>query len=85
VIGGYVYRGSRIPGMVGRYVYGDHISRRIWSFTWSGETNGVPQVCDTYDLTDLSPAGDITSFGEDAAGELYVATLQGIIYRIDPR
>jgi len=84
VIGGYVYRGSAIPEMVGRYIYGDHVSRRLWSFTWSGESNGVAQICDTYDLTGLTPAGDITSFGEDAAGEIYLATLNGIIYRIDP-
>jgi glucose/arabinose dehydrogenase len=84
VIGGYVYRGTSLPGMAGRYVYGDYASRTIWTFVYQGETDGVGQICDAHELSALSPAGDITSFGEDLAGELYVVTLQGIVYRIDP-
>jgi glucose/arabinose dehydrogenase len=84
VIGGYVYRGSAIPGMASRYVYGDYGSRWIWSFVYAGEENGQPQICDEYRLESLVPSGDITSFGEDLAGELYVLTLQGTLYRIDP-
>jgi hypothetical protein len=71
--------------MVGRYVYGDHASRDIWTFTYSGESGGVPQICDEYELTGLTPGGNITSFGEDAAGELYVVTMNGFVYRIDPQ
>jgi glucose/arabinose dehydrogenase len=83
IIGGYVYRGAAIPGMVGRYVYGDHISRKLWTFTYAGESGGQPTVCDEAELP-VTPAGDITSFGEDAAGELYLLTLNGIVYRLDP-
>jgi glucose/arabinose dehydrogenase len=84
VIGGYVYRGARIPGLVGRYVYGDYASRRMYSFVYAGEENGQPQVCDVHPLSSLTPGGDISSFGEDLAGELYVVTLQGTVYRIEP-
>ncbi|MCG8556780.1 MAG: PQQ-dependent sugar dehydrogenase [Proteobacteria bacterium] len=86
ITGGYVYRGS-IPGMAGRYVYGDFGSRRIWSFVWRGETNGVAEICDEVELTqDLQTSNlvGISSFGEDADGELYVVDFGGSIVRIDP-
>lgn len=79
VIGGYVYRGSAIPSLVGRYVYGGYNTRAIWSFTWDGSG-----ICDEYELTDdLATGGDITSFGEDADGELYVVAYNGRVFRID--
>ena len=84
MIGGYVYRGSKIPAMVGRYVYGDYGSRRIWTFTYSGENAGQPTVCDEAELTALKPPSGIVAFGEDQAGELYVLGAQGVVYRIDP-
>lgn len=84
--GGYVYRGTRIPGMVGRYIYADTYTRKISSFVFKGETNGQPEVCDAAELTDLTTAGGVlVSFGQDLAGELYVVTQNpGTIYRIDP-
>jgi hypothetical protein len=87
ITGGYVYRGTAIPNMVGRYIYGDFKSNRFGTLTYSGETGGQPQVCDQYDITDdlAKPqnAGGVVSFGEDANGEVYVLTIYGGIYRID--
>ena len=85
VIGGYVYRGMAIPGLVGRYLYGDFCSRRIRSFVWDGS-----MAVGELDLSDAleSPAkiAALSSFGEDAHGELYVCDLGGgIVYRIDPQ
>ncbi|MEW5850185.1 MAG: PQQ-dependent sugar dehydrogenase [Myxococcota bacterium] len=79
VTGGYVYRGS-IPGLRGRYFYGDYCSGLIWSFTYA---NG--QATDVVDHSaDLSSFGlSIASFGQDNNGEVYVVTLSGNIYRID--
>jgi hypothetical protein len=80
-----VYRGSKIPGMVGRYVYADSYSKKISSFVYKSETAGKPDICDAADLTGLNAAGNVVSFGQDLAGELYVVTQgPGTIARIDP-
>ncbi len=84
VIGGYVYRGTRLPGLVGRYLYGDFCSNRIWSFVRDG-ARLTSQVELTDDLDPTHALGGITSFGEDAAGELYVVDgPTGLVFRIDP-
>jgi glucose/arabinose dehydrogenase len=83
VTGGYVYRGTRIPNLVGTYLYGDYCSGKIWYFTLDA---GV--VTKTGELTsDLVPRVvelPISSFGEDASGELYVVAYDGAVFRIDP-
>jgi glucose/arabinose dehydrogenase len=83
VIGGYVYRGEAMPALAGRYLYADFCSTRIWSFVRDGGT-----VASALELTDdLDPAhtlGNVTSFGEDAAGELYIVDGNGLVFRIDP-
>ncbi len=84
VIGGYVYRGTAIPGLVGRYLYGDLCSNRIRSFVWNGSA-----ATSELELTDVlassTTVGGTVSFAEDLNGELYVCALSGTIYRIDPR
>jgi glucose/arabinose dehydrogenase len=81
IVGGYVYRGSAISGLQGWYLYGDNGSNRVWAFVWDG--NGRCNDS-TADLTSqLSLSGDLTSFGEDANGELYMTTITGNLYRID--
>ncbi len=84
VIGGYVYRGTRIPGLVGRYLYADFCSNRIWSFVRDG-ARLTSQVELTDDLDPTHALGGVTSFGEDAAGELYVVDgPTGLVFRVDP-
>lgn len=83
VTGGYVYRGEAIPGLDGWYLYGDFCTNRVWAMRWEG---GV--VLDHRDLTeDLDPEGVIeglASFGEDAAGEIYVVSRRsGTIHRVE--
>lgn len=75
VTGGYVYRGSEFPALQGIYLYADYCSGVIWGMT--GADAGSPEV-EVLLNTDLS----IASFGEDAAGELYVLDLSGGIYHI---
>jgi glucose/arabinose dehydrogenase len=72
ITGGYVYRGSHIPDIQGTYLFGDYCS---------GEVMGVVQGKVT---VLLSTSMHISSFGEDAAGELYVVDHGGGIYRIAP-
>ncbi len=70
ITGGYVYRGTQIPALAGSYVYGDYCSGEI--FRLSGATQEVM----------LDTAINISSFGEDGAGELYVTALSGQLYKI---
>jgi glucose/arabinose dehydrogenase len=78
VTGGYVYRGGLLPDMVGRYLYADYCAGWIRSFRYSG---GV--AVDPRDHSgDLGTLSQIVSFGEDAAGELYIVRLTGAIYRL---
>jgi glucose/arabinose dehydrogenase len=83
VIGGYVYRGSAIPDLQGKYIFADYGSARFWSLTPNG-TNTVPAQEIT---SQLDPAPKLitqpTSFGEDAAGEIYICDYaDGEIYKI---
>ncbi|MBD3297792.1 MAG: glucose dehydrogenase [candidate division Zixibacteria bacterium] len=81
VTGGYVYRGCSAPELDGQYLFGDYCSARIWAITHDGTT-----ATDTTELTaDLNPGGDIgllSSFGEDAAGDLYIVDLGGEVFKI---
>ncbi|HZQ67190.1 MAG TPA: PQQ-dependent sugar dehydrogenase [Terriglobales bacterium] len=64
VIGGFVYRGSAVPGLRGAYVFGDYLSGTIW---------GLKQSSGTWTRVQLLSSGKIISgFGQDTAGELYL-------------
>lgn len=78
VTGGYVYRGGRTPALQGRYVVGDYCSGRIW-LVWNEGARQDPQWRQT-ELADTDL--NISSFGEDGTGELYVLDLEGSIYRM---
>jgi glucose/arabinose dehydrogenase len=73
ITGGFVYRGSAVPALYGRYVYGDYCSGLIWSLDAKG---GQPA------LLALPPVKELSSFGEDANGELYVTSLDGRVLRV---
>ena len=76
VTGGYRYRGVAYPSLSGYYLYADYCSGRIWGAVRSA--NGTWTTSQLLD-TDLN----ISTFGEDQAGELYLASLgTGVIYRI---
>ena len=72
ITGGYVYRGCSIPDLRGTYFFGDFCSGRIWSLRYSGST--VTELRDrTSELVpNVGRINEISSFGEDARGELYV-------------
>ena len=78
IIGGYVYRGSLASALIGRYLYADLCSGFLRSFVWSGG------VTDQMDLTaELGAHAGVTSFGEDARGELYLVVGSGNVYRFE--
>jgi len=81
--GGYVYRGGAIPALRGTYFYGDYCTNRIWTFNWKdGMLEAEGELTNDLESTGMLQA--MSSFGEDAAGELYVVDLAGTIFRIDP-
>jgi glucose/arabinose dehydrogenase len=80
ITGGYVYRGSAIPALRGRYLFADFCEGWVRSFVMEGG-----EATDVRDLSDeLAPGGNIVSFGRDGAGELYIVVQSGEIYRIVP-
>jgi glucose/arabinose dehydrogenase len=83
VIGGYVYRGTRIPGLRGTYIYSDYCSGNFGSLRMqAGQPTELRDITQDINPGDLSL---ITSFGVDNGGEMYVLTqLPGGLYRIDP-
>ena len=74
ITGGYRYRGSQFPGVVGTYFYADFCSGRIWGATQNGGQWTTTQLLDT--------ALNISTFGEDETGELYLAHLGGALHRL---
>lgn len=71
VIGGHVYRGTKMPEMTGRYVWADWSERQIKTFVYDGEDAGQAKICDEYD-TGLVVSEKVRSFAEDLDGEIYV-------------
>jgi glucose/arabinose dehydrogenase len=74
LIGGYVYRGTKAPSLQGIYFMGDYCSGAVWGLKQAGGSWQSQQLTAT--------SFKITSFGEDQAGELYLADANGGIYQI---
>lgn len=75
ITGGYVYRGAQFQDLAGVYLYGDYCSGKIWGLTPDGASWRNAEL--------LASGLNISSFGEDEAGELYVTDLRGgDVYRI---
>ena len=78
VTGGVVVRDPRLPGLRGRYVWGDFCDGRIESARLSrGRARSVRNTALQVD--------SLSSFGEDAQGRVYVTSLEGPVYRIVSR
>jgi glucose/arabinose dehydrogenase len=77
VTGGYVYRGRRISGLVGAYVFGDLCLGRL-------EAIRVDDGGEVRRRVFGPTVAGLSSFGEDAQGELYAMSLGGALYRIAP-
>ena len=82
VVGGYVYRGCRMPNFQGTYFYGDYCAGTVLSFVQAG---GVATNHQNW-TTQLGSAllFDLTSFGDDAQGELFITDRDGLVYAVVP-
>jgi hypothetical protein len=78
VTGGYVVRDRSLPTLYGRYLYGDFCNGDLHSFT------AKPGVKATDDRSFGLQVPSLSSFGEDAAGHVYAASLEGPVYRLVP-
>ena len=77
IVGGYVYRGSKYSRLNGAYFYADDCSGRIWAMDAGAALRGTARTKQVLDTSLM-----VSSFGEDASGELYVCDLSGTIYRL---
>ena len=75
VIGGYVYRGSEVPSLRGRYIYGD-LCGGVWSVRLK-HGKGVERRREPF-----NPPGLLASFGESVDGELLIVSFDGHVYRV---
>lgn len=89
VIGGYVYRGP-VASLTGSYIFGDFISGNIWSVPYASLVTGSTLASSSYERRNLDLAPDagtinqLASFGEDAAGNLFIVDLDGEIFMVTP-
>jgi glucose/arabinose dehydrogenase len=72
ITGGYVYRGTKLPALRGRYLFGDYCTGTVWSLPARGGRARAEPV----------KVESLTSFGESLAGELYLVSASGIVYRL---
>ncbi len=70
VTGGFVYRGEKHPLLIGSYLFADFASGRVWGLRVNGKTVTEAKII-------ASTTENISSFGQDATGELFLVTLQG--------
>ena len=83
ITGGYVYRGSS-EGLQGHYFFGDFVTGKIFTLHFDGTNwNAVDRTAQI--TPDVGSISQISSFGEDGAGNLYVVDLGGEIFRLTPQ
>ena len=73
VTGGYVYRGTKIPGLFGKYIYADFLTGEIWALQYDNQNGAQNEFL-------LDSGISIASFGVDQNNELYICAFDGLIY-----
>lgn len=85
ITGGEIYRGLAIPALDGHYFYADYCSNRIWSFSYNGTAvSAFAERTSQLDPPGFAQITSITSFGTDAAGEIYICDRGGEVYKMVP-
>ncbi|HUG41169.1 MAG TPA: PQQ-dependent sugar dehydrogenase [Longimicrobiales bacterium] len=78
ITGGHAYRGASLSGLQGHYFYSDFCTGFLRSFRLAGGS------ATDHEEWDVGGMGQVLSFGEDAAGELYVLSRNGRVYQLQP-
>jgi CubicO group peptidase (beta-lactamase class C family) len=77
ITGGFVYRGKKLPELVGCYIYADYVTGKVWALKYD---EAARKVVANYTINgNVSP---VMSFGEDEQGEIYYTTDSGLIYTL---
>jgi quinoprotein glucose dehydrogenase len=80
ITGGHVYRGQKVPYLIGSYLYADYVTGKVWALKYDSAQRQV--------VANRSIAGNVNpvmSFGEDEQGEVYFMTTQGKLSRFVPK
>jgi uncharacterized repeat protein (TIGR03806 family) len=75
ITGGYVYHGTRLPELTGKYIYGDYETGRIYDLTWDGHKASKPELLAQTNVR-------IVCFAEDSDGELVILDYTGTVNRL---
>jgi uncharacterized repeat protein (TIGR03806 family) len=78
ITGGYVYRGSAMPSLVGTYIYGDYITGNIWALLYDADNKPTPKVISTV------AASTLVSFAQGNDGEVYTVQINGVLSKLVP-
>ncbi|MEX2188589.1 MAG: PQQ-dependent sugar dehydrogenase [Pirellulales bacterium] len=81
ITGGYMYRGP-IEAIQGQYFFTDYVSNNIWAFKYDGATKTEFAQWNSRLFTDAGSLANLSSFGEDNAGNVYLVSLDGEIHRM---
>ena len=76
ITGGTVYRGTKVPALVGKYVYADYIKGTVWALTYDF---AAKKLLANQEIKENKMP--VVSFGEDEAGEVYFTTTGNKIFR----
>jgi glucose/arabinose dehydrogenase len=79
IIGGYVYRGTAFPELAGAYLFGDYGSGTLWALS---AAEAVTAGSAPYEAVGAMDGGNLSSFAQDDAGELYAVDLNGRVLRV---
>mgnify|MGYP000938195259 CR=1 FL=1 len=84
ITGGYVYNGKKIEWLKGYYLFADYCTGRIWAFQFlNNQIQNLKELTEDINLGNGEGTIYISSFGEDANGELYIIDYSGDIYRLN--
>jgi glucose/arabinose dehydrogenase len=78
ITGGFIYRGSQLPAWRGVYLYGDYCSGNVWGLVHNAQGGWDDAML-------FNDAANITSFGEDESGEIYLADYGGNVLQLVER
>lgn len=87
ITGGFIYRGAALPAYQGRYFFADYVQGRVWSIAVTVEATGEARASDrrdhTAELATAGAIGNVSSFGVDSDGELYLVSYsRGTIFKV---
>jgi quinoprotein glucose dehydrogenase len=78
ITGGVVYRGKKVPSLVGKYLYADYVTGKLWALDYDLKAKKVNA---NYILSCVDQNPPVITYGEDEQGEVYFTTAFGNIYK----